>query len=229
MSVFERQRRFAAGAQALLERRQQAGRHSRSEHVATEEEEVPVGADQVLIVPSLRSVCAGGDGEALSYTGDLMTDVFDDEDDEDEEEEEADEGETLCAGVLADAGDAGTASDVATAGEGAGGADLEEALAAIARVDAEAAAAAEAGREWSVVQQVAQQVAPAPRGVTTARPPSRKTRRNLASLTRLWHLWRKKRGLEFSERGPTWEQVPVRGGGWDVCLGRRGVVVWSGA
>ena len=60
MSVFERQRRFAAGAQALLERRQQAGRRGRKDGAALEEG--GGGAcrcgPEVLPVPSLRSVGA---------------------------------------------------------------------------------------------------------------------------------------------------------------------------
>ena len=83
--------------------------------------------------------------------------------------------------------------------------------------DAAGKAAAEAGRTWRAVQ-----AAPpaATRREAVAPKPSRKTRRTLVSVTKLWHLWRLKilasDGVEIARaggEGPTWQQVRCRGRG----------------
>ena len=83
--------------------------------------------------------------------------------------------------------------------------------------DAAGKAAAEAGRTWHAVQ-----AAPpaATRREAVAPKPSRKTRRALVSVTKLWHLWRLKflasDGVEIARaggEGPTWYQVRCGGRG----------------
>jgi len=206
MSAVLRQQRFFAGAKARLERQGEWGRLAESGEAAVaawDAWDPPVGQDQVHVVPSLLRVGAlagGRDATADLEDEDLL---FESDGADPDSETDADDDDTNL-------GEPRTAAQAQEARAGAGCTDLDEAIAAAARSEQAGAAAGEAGRSWTDARQQ-QRVS---RAGAARRPPMRRTRGRLESLTRFWHLWLMKDGVVVPTEGPAWEQARRPSRGW---------------
>ena len=205
MSAVLRQQRFFAAAKARLERKGEWGRLAESGEAAVaawDAWDPPVGQDQVHVVPSLLRVGAlagGRDATADLEDEDLL---FESDGADPDSETDADDDDTNLG--------ARTVAQAQEARAGAGCTDLDEAIAAAARSEQAGAAAGEAGRSWTDARQQ-QRVS---RAGAARRPPMRRTRGRLESLTRFWHLWLMKDGVVVPTEGPAWEQARRPSRGW---------------